>query len=69
MGLGCGRCTKDEAVPCSFALVLAIAGLEYFLEIAEVDHTTSTSNGAVVEQVRLDEAGAQSGTGSGEDLP
>lgn len=56
----------DEVVPCSFALALAIVvGRVYVLVLAEDGHMASMSNEAVVEQVHLDEADAQSDTGFG----
>lgn len=59
----------DEVVPCSFALALAIVvGRVYVLVLAEDGHTASMSNEAVVEQVHLDEADAQSDTGFGASL-
>lgn len=50
-------------VPSSFAPAIVV-GSVYVLVLAEDGHTVLTSNEAVVEQAHLDEADAQSDTGS-----
>lgn len=57
----------DEAVPCLFALATGV-GFGYALLLAEGGHTALTTNEVVVVQARLDEADAQSDTGSGVSL-
>ena len=57
----------DEAVPCSSALAIAVGSM-YLLGPAEDDHKLTTAIEAVEEQAHLDEADAQSDTGSGTNL-